>query len=366
MPPEITEFSHPDSIWTWKSNSRSRKASVWIPYFEAVEKVKGTTYKIRFNGGPVDIDLKTVDCLLIYGAAGSLPVDFLEALNTHGITLLIHRRNIPTPMVLHPLNTTDQADVLSRQIMFRQDTRRRVYVAKTLIAARLHSMAWLAPIASVRFAQIRAATSLEKVRQIEAEQTKNYWQHYYYRAGIKDIGRRSSHPINAALDAGSFFLFGVLMRWVIFHRMSPAHGFMHEPTNYQSLVFDLMEPYRVTFERAALEAWLEDSTPESLTARALSILKGSLSDDAFVGAARATATRKSLLHGVVLALRAYLLGEMPRLVIPMEGGSTTGRPPKLSYMVPGARKRPPQRRAPTESAPAVITGVKSLEENAAF
>jgi CRISPR/Cas system-associated endonuclease Cas1 len=333
----MDEFSHADSIWTWKSNSRSRKASVWIPYLEGVEKVKGTTYKLSFNGGPADIDLKRVDCLLIYGAAGSLPVDFLEALNNYSITLLIHRRNVPTPMVFHPLNTKDQADVLSKQIIFRQDTRRRVYVAKALIAARLRSMAWLAPIATVRFAQLRSCRKLEHVRQIEAEQTRNYWERYYLRAGISDVARRSVHPINAALDAGSFFMFGVLLRWVLFHRMSPAHGFMHEPTDYQSLVFDLMEPYRVIFERAVLDAWLANPETDTLTARSLSILKGSLGDDAFVGAARATASRKSLLHAVVLALRAYLLGEMSRLVIPMEGGSLTGRPPKLSYSVPGAR-----------------------------
>jgi CRISPR/Cas system-associated endonuclease Cas1 len=362
MSTEMNEFSHPDSIWTWKSNSRSRKASVWIPYFEGVEKVKGTTYKLRFNGGPVDIDLKKVDCLLIYGAAGSFPVDFLEALNTYSITLLIHRRNIPTPMVFHPLNTKDQADVLTKQIVCRQDARRRVYVAKTLIAARLHSMAWLAPIAAVRFSQIRACRTLQKVRQIEAEQTRNYWERFYWQAGIQDVARRSVHPINAALDAGSFFMFGVLLRWVLFHRMSPAHGFMHEPTDYQSLVFDLMEPYRVIFERAVLEAWLADPAADTLTVRSLSLLKGSLGNDAFVGAARATASRKSLLHAVVLALRAYLLGEMPRLVIPMEGGSLTGRPPKLSYSVPGARTALRGRKRKADS---VADASKSNEEKEA-
>ena len=40
---------------------------------------------------------------------------------------------------------------------------------------------------------------------------------------------------------------------------------------------------------------------------------------------------------MVLGLRAYLLGEMSRFVVPSEGGSLTGRPPKLSFGVPGAR-----------------------------
>ncbi len=74
-----------------------------------------------------------------------------------------------------------------------------------------------------------------------------------------------------------------------------------------------------------------------MTARSLSRIKELLGGDAYVGNARATAKRKSLLHAIVLSLRAYLLNEMPRFVVPAEGGSRGGRPPKLSFAVPGAR-----------------------------
>lgn len=337
MDSEITEYSHPDSIWTWKSNARSRKASVWIPYFEGVEKVKGTTYRFAFNGGPITLDLKDIDCILLYGAAGSMPVDFLDALAARSIVLLIHRRNIPDPFVFWTANTTDQADLLTKQILYRQDERRRLYVARTLIAARATSMRWLISVPTGRFAAISAARHLQSLRQVEADLTKYYWSRYYERLNLPHLGRRTDHPINVALDAGSFFAFGVVLRWVLFHRLSPAHGFMHEPTQYQSLVYDLMEPYRHLFEVAVHDAWLENDDGETLTARSLSILKTFLADDAYVGAARSTAKRKSLLHAVVLALRAYLLNEMPRFVIPIEGGSLVGRPPKLSYGVPGSR-----------------------------
>ena len=42
---EIDELQHPDFIWTWKSNKASQLASLWLPYFEGVEKVKGTRWK---------------------------------------------------------------------------------------------------------------------------------------------------------------------------------------------------------------------------------------------------------------------------------------------------------------------------------
>lgn len=337
MSVEMTENSHPDSIWTWKSNARSRRASLWIPYFEGVEKLKGSNYRFLFKGGPIEFNLKEVDTILLYGAAGTMPVEFLDALSSQHVTLLVHRRNIPTPLVMLPLATTDQADILSRQILYREDRRRRLYIARTLIAARVASMRWLAPVPGARLVEVRRSKSLVSLRQVEAETTKAYWSRYYEKLGLADIGRRSPHPVNAALDACSFFLFGVMLRWVVFHRLSPAHGFMHQPTDYQSLVYDLMEPYRYTFEVAVHDVWLEDQNAETLTTRSLSRIKDVLGEDAYVGNARAAAKRKSLLHAVVLALRAYLLNEMPRLVVPAEGGSRGGRPPKLSFAVPGAR-----------------------------
>jgi len=38
---------------------------------------------------------------------------------------------------------------------------------------------------------------------------------------------------------------------------------------------------------------------------------------------------------VVLALRAYLLGLVPRLVLPVEGPRKGGRPPRCGYSMPG-------------------------------
>ena len=35
---EIEEEQHQDFIWTWKSNGRGNKVSVWLPYFSEVSK----------------------------------------------------------------------------------------------------------------------------------------------------------------------------------------------------------------------------------------------------------------------------------------------------------------------------------------
>lgn len=90
---EIGEFQHQDFVWTWKSNRAGSRVSLWLPYFDGVERVKGTRYRFRYNGGEFEADLKQVDFIMLYGASGTLPVQFLDDLNTQRITLFVHRRN---------------------------------------------------------------------------------------------------------------------------------------------------------------------------------------------------------------------------------------------------------------------------------
>jgi len=60
-----------------------------------------------------------------------------------------------------------------------------------------------------------------------------------------------------------------------------------------------------------------------------------MDDVIYIPATRQHVRRKSMAHGMVLALRAYLAGDMRRLVLPVEGERAAGRPPKVSYRLPG-------------------------------
>lgn len=43
-----------------------------------------------------------------------------------------------------------------------------------------------------------------------------------------------------------------MLRWVLLHRVSPTHGFLREPTEYPSLVYDLIElPGQRQIQRSA-------------------------------------------------------------------------------------------------------------------
>lgn len=340
----ISELQHEDSIWTWPERN-AKRVSLWLPYAGKIEKLAAKRWKIDYNGGSVEFALSEVDFILLYGAEGQIDLEFLDDLRAAKIPLLIHRRNIPEPLLFYTPRLVDDADILSAQILTREHQVKNNYIAKELIAARLRSMQYELPnsdrcfvVARQTLLELRRA-SPQLARSIEAHETKRYWQWYYEGLGLDDLARREKSPINQALDAGSKFMYGIILRWILFHKMSPAHGFLHVTTSFPSLAYDLIEPYRYWFEKAAAQAWLANQTnpcdEKKLVAATLRIIKNDLLGMIYCPASHQNLRRKNLLHGIVLSLRVYFSGQAKRFVIPVEGTKKGGRPPKIGYKMPG-------------------------------
>jgi CRISPR-associated endonuclease Cas1 len=336
---KINELQHPNSVWTWKNNSRRQKASLWLPYFSGVTKVRGDRYCFEYNGGEVTAHLKQIDFIMLYGATGELPVQFLDALNNYKIPLVIHRRNLSDPYLFLPTYHSDRQDILTAQIMHRQNQVKATYIAKTILRERIKRMHLTISISDKTYCDIASARSVVNLRNIEAQVTKRYWQKYYENANCAGTLRRDPKvPINQALNAGSLFLSGIILRWVLYHRLSPQHGFLHIQSSYPSLIYDLMEPFRFIIEDATLLACQKATDDKKLVGLAIDNIKRSLEQSVYIPATRQQVYRKSTIHGIVLALRAYLIGDMQRLVIPTEGEKKGGRPVKISYRLPGEIK----------------------------
>lgn len=334
---KINKIQHEDFIWTWKSNDKNAKVSIWIPYFSEVTKEIGTgKWKINFNGGELVADLKKIDFILFYGASGNLPLAFLDDLSAHGIIFIIHRRNMVRPYFFFPSNIGSETDLLSSQILYRENEIKRTYIARTLIFERLNSIKMKFSVYNESYSDLGKARCVDKVRGIEANASSRYWKQWFQLLGI-DESRRSDNPISTALDAGSKFMYGILLRWILFHKLSPCHGYLHVTTNYPSLVYDLMEPYRYIIEDAVYAAYIETNSQDekTLVAKTLQNIKDLLDEVVYVPATRQFIRRKNLLHGIVLALRVYLLGKSKRLVIPVEGERKGGRTPDCKYKLPG-------------------------------
>jgi len=127
--------------------------------------------------------------------------------------------------------------------------------------------------------------------------------------------------VNQALDAGSFFLFGIILRWLLFHKLSPCQAFLHEPTSSPSLCYDLMEPYRYLKEDSVACAYIDVGIDQEspLTAVSIEKLNRDLEVFSYVPATRQTAANENLLHGIILALRSYLIGDDKRFLVPVTG-----------------------------------------------
>ena len=333
----MNQNQHPDSIWTWKSNRRRGKASIWIPYLQDIKKMTGDKWKLTYNGGEVTIAPRHVDSIMFYGASGSLPTAFIDEMAQKRVSLLIHRRNLTIPICFLPGQRSDDADILTKQILFRENNTRRCYIARTLMRPRFDAVSHFVPVPEKERAALAKMRSIEKIRGWEATKARRYWTRYFKELGFPDAKRRTESPLASALNAGSMFMTGILLRWVHVHKLSPAHGYLHVRTEYMSLVYDLLEPYRYIIEEAVRRAALNGSEKEidTLTAKTMENIKRLLDETVYVPATRQRVRRKNLLHGVVLALRAYLIGDMKRLVVPVEGQPIGGRPIKISYTLPG-------------------------------
>lgn len=330
---ESSDISHEKSIWTLKTGG---KISLWFPYLSKIEK-NGKKWQFTYNGGELDIDLSTVDFVLFYGASCDMPLSLMDDMNKHNIIAILHRRNVPTPYIFHCSNLVDtKHDILTKQILYRESELKRNYIAKTLIRERLKSMSWLIDVPDAHYQQLRAAKKMTTIIGYEAQHTKRYWHAYAEKLNLVDWQRRDdSDPISAALDACSFFFAGILLRWILFHKLSPAHAYIHQPTTYTSLIYDLIEPYRYIIEKAVFDCV---GTNGDLTKKSIARLNDLLDEWCYLPTHKSHIRRKNLLHGVVLALRAYLLGESKLFVVPVEGVKNGGRPIKVGYKIPGEKK----------------------------
>jgi CRISPR/Cas system-associated endonuclease Cas1 len=213
--------------------------------------------------------------------------------------------------------------------------KKSAYIARRLLKTKFQSMAWLTPPLSFP----KEWQTVNDMRQIEARHGRNFWEKYYQKFGYPTSQRRNNdNDVSKVLNAVSKFVSGIVLRWVLYHRLSPYHGFLHSPTDYPSLVYDLMEPYRGHIYKRVMEAMKE--AEEVSVGIAIEAVKELLDEEVYTDATRQIVTFHELLHESVLALRAYLLGEASRFIVPTPDQPNGGRPKETGYTLYGRSAGP--------------------------
>lgn len=326
---EIEHLPHPKGIWTPIKGQR-----IWyFPYLQHIERLKGNQgWLVSYNGGEEIVELKKADTLMFYGTPGSLPLALLDECAKYGVTVVVQRTHIANPFVGGGSNRLDRDDLLTQQILRRENAKQSAYLARQLIRRKVLAQSWLLRPSDSTLSKIAQSRSVEGVRLVEAQAARRYWAAYFSALGL-DEGRRQNGTVQASLNAGCRYLSGIVLRWVQAHSLSPAHGYLHVQTNYPALVADLMEPYRYCVDRPIFD--LYQRAGEINPAAAVSAIKAYLAEQVTVEPTRQQVYRRGLLHGSVLALRHYLNGQMRRFIPPYEVDKTQGRKQKHSYKLIG-------------------------------
>jgi len=222
-----------------------------------VNESKGGVIHFEYKGGEETLKLSDISCVMIYGETEmSFKLPVFEKMTRAGIPIIYTRRNIASPMVIHGGLRHDSEDTVTAQILARENEKKRIHISRQLLVAKMESMKYLVPAI-----ELPPHATIAELRNLEAQHAKKYWGEYFERIGRPEWSRRGAetgiNPASSALDAGSHFISGIVLRWTLYHHLSPSHGFFHVPTDYQSLVYDLMEPYRGIFDFELMRVFVE-------------------------------------------------------------------------------------------------------------
>ena len=331
---KIKRFCHPFCIIAYTLNMYKKKLPIWIPYPNEIS-VKGTRLIISYKGGEFKGDVKKIHSIMFYGSICTLREDFLEICRKYSIPICIYRRNMLSVIWIHPSYDTNVDDILTKQILVRENKTKQKHITYKLLKAKFESMSWLIK----KPLKFRPGLSIDKMRSIEAIHAKMYWKKYYELLGYSSARRDEKNEVSGALNAVSKFVSSIILRWVLFHNMSPHHGFLHIPTEYPALVYDLIEPYRGFIEKRVFDAMQEAKNKTGKIVNPVGIAITAVEDfldmEVYTHTTRQIVTFQELLHGSVLALRAYLSKDANRFIVPMPGENKGGRPLETGYKLYG-------------------------------
>ena len=314
----------------YKKSSPAR-VPLWLPYLQEISSKKDV-FDFKFNGGEVETSLDKVSSIMIYGDSDTdLSVKTIDKIARAGVPIIIHRRTMNQPIYIIGGARPDPDDTLTFQLRKRSEPRFANAIARQLLFAKFQSMKYLVdPRILPKF------TNVSKLRNIEAQHAREYWDKWFRELGHPEWTRRGKNPASSALDAQSKFLAGIILRWITYHHLSPYHGFLHEPTDYPSLVYDLIEPFRGIFEAEILRQWKVGGVdPKNFLGSAINITKDMLDEKVYIPLTRQIVTRQEMLHGIVLSLKFYFLGRQKKFLIPLPGKPNGGRPAKVEFLLYG-------------------------------
>jgi len=310
----------------------AHRIPLWLPYLSEVNVSASGVIHYVYKGGEDSIRLKDISSIMIYGETdASFSFKTFEKISRAGIPVIYTRRNIGSPMIIHGGLRYDAVDTVTAQILARENKKKQCHIARQLLKAKMNSMKHLAPVF-----ELPDNANINELRNIEAKHAKKYWREYYTYIGHPEWTRRGEetgkNPVSDTLNLTSKFICGIILRWTLYHHLSPSHGYFHVMTDYQSLVYDLIEPYRALFDIELIRLFKDNAhLEENWPGMAINLMKNKLNKKCYCPLTRQVVTYHELTHGIVLSLKSYLIGRQRKFHIPLPGSPNGGRPSKVEF-----------------------------------
>ena len=217
--------------------------------------------------------------IVIDGHSGYVSLQALHWLSNNKVPLFVMNYDGTLISSVLPPSVT-QAHLRGAQFQAAADSTRKFEIAHALVQAKINRslevLEWLteaydiekeAEITKREAARLPKAKNTVELRSVEARVALRYWEAYRQclPEGLRFKGRladgtnaNASDAVNLCLNYGFGFLQGEVRMTINTIGLESAVGFLHDSAEYQtkeSLVFDLMEPYRFLIDLVVLQAF---------------------------------------------------------------------------------------------------------------
>jgi len=217
--------------------------------------------------------------ILLDGFSGYLSLRAIHWLARNGTPVYVLDVDGSLLSVLLPAAPV-KADAKIAQIHAADDPKKKFALAKAFVEAKIarslqvldwaeesHDIAREALRATREASKLRKATTVADLRIIEGRVARSYWaayckampQHLEFQGRMTTKhNNNASDPVNSSLNYGYGFLQAECRKAINAVGLEPSIGFLHDFSDYQtkqSLVYDLMEPFRWLVDLSVLQAF---------------------------------------------------------------------------------------------------------------
>lgn len=237
---------------------------------------KRTSTPVRYLFPPRRMEY---DSIILENATGQISLAALRWLSKHNIPIFFLDFDGSTITTILP-PTPIKADIRVSQIQAANDTEKKFRIAHAIVSAKIarsiQVLDWLAEkydiqreiqVTKREAARLGNASTVNQIRTVEGRTALRYWE--AFRKAMPESlhfdGRmttshnnNASDPVNAALNYSYGCLKIEVRKAINAIGLEPAVGYLHKTSHDQtaeSLVYDLMEPYRWLADLCVIQAF---------------------------------------------------------------------------------------------------------------